>query len=340
MNTSPDNHISELSGQDAVRHSEFGSAEELIDFAQEYFSADFPNPGRVGCLGSERLSAAAGSGDLMNEELRKHLLGCSECYREFRAAMPAASSARVAAATSRRGRPAAAVARFIRDFADAPAHVFAGKGVLLPVGLFTLLIIIAGSYVLLNRRVPAPGVAMNVPAAAVATPEALPEQRADVKPESTPADDSPAKKALPAKRPNADERRSPELLARAFIKIDLQEQSELRSAEVGTDPHSTSGTGEKVIRLPQLRSRLLLSLPDNSAGGMYNVSIVDAFGRPLDTGRVRSRDGKTLIITLNLTRVPENRYHLCVAHEAEVPDCYPVFIGSRRSSPPGKEHLR
>lgn len=54
--------------------------EELIASAREYFSADFSNPSRTGCSTPEFLQEIVRSRELPGQELRSHLLGCSECF--------------------------------------------------------------------------------------------------------------------------------------------------------------------------------------------------------------------------------------------------------------------
>lgn len=54
--------------------------EELVASAREYFSADFSNPTRTGCSTPELLRELVRSRELPGQELRSHLLGCSECF--------------------------------------------------------------------------------------------------------------------------------------------------------------------------------------------------------------------------------------------------------------------
>jgi hypothetical protein len=62
------------------------SPEAIESFAQGYFAGDFPNPQRAGCLPRLELIAAAQSARPPSDELRAHLLTCSECFNEFRKA--------------------------------------------------------------------------------------------------------------------------------------------------------------------------------------------------------------------------------------------------------------
>lgn len=54
--------------------------EELVASAREYFSADFPNLARTGCSTPKFLQELVRSRELPGQELRSHLLGCSECF--------------------------------------------------------------------------------------------------------------------------------------------------------------------------------------------------------------------------------------------------------------------
>jgi hypothetical protein len=63
------------------------SPTNLIGFAQDYFAGDFPNPGRLGCPPRGAVRAAVLGERPPHARLRAHLFGCSECFREYRAAL-------------------------------------------------------------------------------------------------------------------------------------------------------------------------------------------------------------------------------------------------------------
>src|ERR1044072_477174 len=64
--------------------SEFDSVEELISFAQTYYSTDFRTPAGVNCEHLADLEKVTAEGRLPPDELRQHLLTCSNCFRRYR----------------------------------------------------------------------------------------------------------------------------------------------------------------------------------------------------------------------------------------------------------------
>src|SRR5215208_5277246 len=68
-----------------VDHSNsFGSTDELIDYARRYYSSDFPNSERAGCLDPAVIIESSESNALPDENLRSHLFSCSECFLSFK----------------------------------------------------------------------------------------------------------------------------------------------------------------------------------------------------------------------------------------------------------------
>jgi hypothetical protein len=86
---------------------------------------------------------------------------------------------------------------------------------------------------------------------------------------------------------------------------------------------------EKVVSLPATRASLVLRLPETGAPGKYNVSLVDAFGRPLMSSAALSPDGAKLKVTLDLRRVSPKKYRLRLWRNGEAPAFYDVIIGHR-----------
>jgi hypothetical protein len=334
MKTAPNDRISGESGQGMIRSPDLDSTEELVNLARDYFSSDFPNPGRVGCPERDELSVFVQSGRLPDVKLRGHLLGCSECFREYREAMSSRSAEQEEASPAGRVGLLSIFAQFIKGRANQFSHIFVGRAALIPVGLMSLLAVsIVGAYVWLSQRAPAPSQVKNVPEPIVTSQEPRPSEGPEVKPEGTPDAKSPIKQTPAIIRPRITQERSPELIVQAVVKIDLEEQGAIRSSDTVRDVNVAGSDNQGIIKLSPVKTRFLFSLPVNSIRGIYNVSIIDAFGKPLVTGRSQSSDGKRLIIGLNLKGLSENKYRLCVSHEDEVPDCYPVGITNNKSAP-------
>jgi hypothetical protein len=108
----------------------------------------------------------------------------------------------------------------------------------------------------------------------------------------------------------------------AQVSIDLEEYTRLRE----------SGVEERPINIPQSRVRLLLNMPEGSSRGLYDVSIVDAFGKPLLSKKASNPDGKSLRITLDTSGLQERKYILCLSREEEIPDCYTLLISGTYSA--------
>jgi hypothetical protein len=135
--------------------------------------------------------------------------------------------------------------------------------------------------------------------------------------------------AMPPSHKGSSEKHRRDLVALNSIRIDLDEHSVLRDAD------STGTTEDLSINLSASRNRLLLNLPEGSSKGLYEVSIVDAYGHPLIKGKGLTKDGKSIVSTLDMRSLPEKKYRLCLSHGDESPDCYPVSL--KKSNAAGKE---
>ena len=67
----------------AEQPASFDSSDDLIEYAREYYSSDFPNPERAGCPDTGVISELAESGTLPGEDIRSHLFRCSECFNYY-----------------------------------------------------------------------------------------------------------------------------------------------------------------------------------------------------------------------------------------------------------------
>jgi len=65
----------------------FENDEELTAFARDYFSNDFPNSSLADCPTLGDLKQIISECKLPSDELRRHLLGCSNCFQIYRNAL-------------------------------------------------------------------------------------------------------------------------------------------------------------------------------------------------------------------------------------------------------------
>jgi hypothetical protein len=146
-----------------------------------------------------------------------------------------------------------------------------------------------------------------------------------VSPPTVTVDES-ARKVMP--RAKNQERR--ELIAKATVKLNLDDAALLRDTE--------SLGKENIVRLRPLRTRFLLTLPEGSPKGAYTVSVVDAYGMPLITRADTSPDGKMLKTVLDMEGL-RGKYRLCISRQGEAPDYYPVVVLDGSARPKGKQAL-
>lgn len=74
----------EKTGEQTNQTDEDFTSDEFVSLAREHFLNDYPNPMRVGCPSQKDLNKIAQSKALPDDALRRHLLGCSPCLKEFR----------------------------------------------------------------------------------------------------------------------------------------------------------------------------------------------------------------------------------------------------------------
>ena len=105
-------------------------------------------------------------------------------------------------------------------------------------------------------------------------------------------------------------------MARRAIKLDLAKTSVLRN----------ENSIERIFSLPAKSIYLKVKLIPDSPKGIYEVSLLDEFGKPLINGQLKKSNGKNLIINFDI-RNKSGRARLCIAPQGEIPDCFAVTIG-------------
>src|SRR5690349_14902071 len=58
--------------------------DNLVGLAANHFAQDFPNPGSHECPVPGTFAALVSSGLLPSDDLREHMLMCSECFTNYR----------------------------------------------------------------------------------------------------------------------------------------------------------------------------------------------------------------------------------------------------------------
>ena len=286
----------------------FQSAEDFQSFAQEYYSIEFPNPGREGCPEKAMLESLVRSESLPDREMRRHLFSCSNCFSEYKAAM----------AVYLKTHSLQPVSRWKFSLFDFKLKPLPGL-----VAAFSLsLLIFFGLLVNHLYRRSQPSTIAPLSSEQISEPaDADPNTETNLLANAGPLAADPqlpdgAQSRLPSKSSGRRLRPPPITFA---IRIDLREDV-IRDAEV------RQSDDDKFIELPPRRTSLLIDLPDNSRKGLYEIKIVNSFGKPLISGNGSSRDGKMLKVSLDLRGLAEAKYRLCVSRLGEAPNCYQIMI--------------
>jgi hypothetical protein len=302
--------------------------EELASHARRYYAARFPNPQRLGCPPPGEINKVVRGSQAPDEALREHLFECSECFGEYRQAL------------AQRG-PAPDESAW-REWLISVIVSKRSALALAPV----ILILSSFLFYRLVLRKPASDAGQITPSA----------PSADRAGEGGEAATNPVAAVAIATIPNSAG--NSRAIARAWkssgiskpgaetIDVDLDNYQVFRrsqregltsssEAESGTGGAKSPGgpneatAGEKVISLPATRASLVLQLPETGAPGKYNVSLINAFGRPLLSNTAFSPDGVKLRVTLDLRRVPAKKYRLRLWRNGEAPAFYDIVIGAQ-----------
>lgn len=196
-----------------------------------------------------------------------------------------------------------------------------------------ILLVFGGIYIWREYRAaaPEPVVAKQGAAPVDEAPENNSKENPPVAPEVAPTGETPGEEtkpgrpAEPTNRQTAPVQPSPrrpsnqdELIAETNLRVDLEDYAVTRGG----------AAGGKEIKLTGSRLHLILTLPEGSGKGVYNVSVVDESGSSLATSSARSTDGKTLTATLSIQKLPPQKYSLRISREGESPVNVPVVISA------------
>lgn len=321
----------------------FDSPEQLVELARRHYANRHPNPSRSACPGQATLRASVFSGGLPDDELSGHMLGCSECFRDYEALLNSYRARR----TEERPRASSRVG-LIKSLFARPALAMAAAFVL-------LVLFFSGAYLWRGGKSttgtdaeradtkpspaspPAPttnGLTQPLNERAHTEPSPrpprAPESVTGRVPSPLVARSEPArdKKARPreARKPRQpegpDEVHSPPspdaLGSDEALEVDLSRYEKTR------------GSGGGAITLRRARVSLTLRLPEGALKGRYNVSLSDAAGHRVRAVRAESPDGLVIKLHLNLTTLAAGNYSLELTDAAGNASEYAVSLEGRR----------
>jgi hypothetical protein len=285
-----------------ITDTESPSPEEIVVSAQEYFSSEFPNPQRLDCPIEGTLSALVRARELPDDNLRAHLMGCSECLGEYRTAVRTRDRypTHVAAVSSSSRMPII--------FERLRVPIFAGT-------IALVLVSVLGIYFWGRRD--------DHRSALTPSSPVFPGSPSPSGQSSPAAPTLPALGASPIPNSPSPPRVSPsaqgELLAMNTVAVDLEEFSALRGGE------GNSGS-QLSIKLRVPRTRLNLKFPPGSPAGRYSLTVVNGAGVTLAEATATSLNGTDLSAVLNLQNIAPGSYRLRLTRAGEVPGYYPVTI--------------
>lgn len=273
---------------------------KFVEAAREYYLNDFPNPNREDCPPSDLLSKVASSGTLPDEDLRRHLLDCSPCLKDFRAfrkseIVPAGSAAKVS----------------WFDFFRQP--IFAIGLCLLVCGLFGALI-----YILVVPK--DAEIAKQNPTIETNKTAEIAESKASDLPENAAIPvivNKTVEKNVnkPIKKETPQPTEKPKSSTTKTFNLDVSKTTVLRG----------QSARQTIYSLPNQNVDLNIKLFENSPASDYEISLLDAFGKPLVKSRSIYSNGKAVKTRMDLTN-QTGKVRLCVAPVNEVPDCFLINI--------------
>jgi hypothetical protein len=239
--------------------------ENLISFARDYFTGDFPNPARIACLTSDEIERATKSNRLPPDRLREHVFGCSNCFQQYHQMLTARQKDRIALLSAWQ------------------QFLVAVRQPRFAVATVVLILIVFSVAVIYVHRGKQQGSVVARDADTASPTEAVTE--------------------LPR---------------------DLSSQGASSSVEIHFDSYHLRGdenTGEASTEASRGKTEFVITLPRGSPVGEYSVAVVDAFGSIAKKTVAQSHDGKMLIAEIDLAKLPQRKYRLCVSRPSESPNC-------------------
>jgi hypothetical protein len=254
--------------------------ERLILVSHRHFATGFPNDRRAGCP-APGVILAARADHPPGDELRAHLFRCSECFREYSAAIRDyyQQTGSATATGDWRTKLMRALSRWrLPLFASAVASLLLAANVLIQRRRQT-----ESPQSIQTRSQPAPVASAGNPL--------------------TPVPPAPIVGLTPDSA-----REKPRLAEWRAINLDLNRYNALGDYIRGGSRREE----EKKIKLPPLRALLKLRLRRGSDAGLYRISVVDPNGGRLIATSARSHNGKSLAAVIDLRRATRMAHRLRV----------------------------
>lgn len=295
--------------------------EQIIEYARGYHASDFPNPNRKACPPEDVLIQTIESGNLPDENLRLHLLNCSPCFQDFRAIRSEKSAYLSAPTKTRLDKEKRAWTNVFRQ----PLIAFTA--------LVLLAVSLASALFFALRGQPQSEYTARTPARSDTQPNIESKNQSENKavetldefnrsfqlPETKTKSEKFTKQKSEINKAKTSPKTNPsrEYLAKNFVNLDLTKAAVTRS----------SGKQEIIFPLKADSVNLNVKLPVNSPAGVYKISLLDEFGKPVIESQIKQANGKNLQVKFDL-RNKSGRARLCIAPKGEVPDCLAVKIGN------------
>jgi hypothetical protein len=256
--------------------------EKMILIARNHFATEFPNERRAGCP-AHNLVQQARADQPPNDELSSHLLHCSECFKEYSAAIldyykrPGA----IEAARDWRTKLMDVVSKF-----RLPLFACAAVALSITAGIF------------IQRRQPKESLQSS-------------QNRSQPAPVASAVNSPTPRPPAPTTGRQSDpEIAKPRLAGTLAINLDLNRYNALGDSTRGGSLREET----KTIKLPPRRAILKLRLRKGSQSGLYRISVVDPNSKRLVRTSARSRDGRSIDAVLDLRRAAHMAHRLRVEH--------------------------
>lgn len=320
-------------GEDAGNSlGEVQFAENFMAAAEKFYSNEKTISDRHLCFTEESIYKMVNSGILPNEDIRKHLFECSECFGKYRSALKNKS-----ADTSRR--------RLWDRIFDLQAIKFVAAGAAACI-IFALIILsfwrlglnqngdLAKVDKPVNSNKAFEKSANDVQNSESQLPDEVSETANNTKDKKFELQNRArsSKGSMPAiNSRRSDKNNSPskiETNSRSNIArktetlLILDENRVLRNRENDSENQS----GRSTIELPARRLNLSVKLPRDYPSGQYSVRVTDAFGNVLRERQSAVKNSTLTLKDFDLTGIDKSANKICLKAGNEIPDCFDIKI--------------